>query len=153
MKSKSICIGCLCWILMVSGVYFWFSHRAKEPGETAPAYEFKESDVEALRLESCQLLKELYSFRYDREFHKTGFGAEGRHNDWLLKVQNAHRLASQLPARYAELKIVPGQILQIGLEFSKSRGKETAYTELLIPEVEKTIGYDRFKKSSAPKAE
>ena len=100
-----------------------------EPAATAPAdpaAEFSESTKLLLAL-----YQELHLFKDDPEFHEVGFGACCRFHDWQTRVQELQSRTNL--ETLMDIDVVPGDLLVLGLEYMKSKGSPTAYTQTMDP--------------------
>ena len=100
-----------------------------EPAATAPAdpaAEFSESTKLLLAL-----YQELHLFKDDPEFHEVGFGACCRFHDWQTRVEEL-RSRTELET-LMDIDVVPGDLLVLGLEYMKSKGSPTGYTQTMDP--------------------
>ena len=96
-----------------------------EPAATAPAdsaAEFSESTKQLLAL-----YQELHLFKDDPEFHEVGFGACCRFHDWQTRVQELQSRTNL--ETLMDIDVVPGDLLVLGLEYMKSEGSPTGYTQ------------------------
>jgi len=97
-------------------------------------------EIELCRFLRTQL-RELDEIRASDSFAQYGFGGGGPHSNWLRTMQTKN---SQLPKglrknpgfRYC---VAVGEVMQIGLEYVRSGGRETAYTRMIRPEIEELI--------------
>lgn len=166
MDAKNVGRGCLGWIIIIIvGILCIESCQSKNnkassspktdsetsvPGDSSEAeYQREKADQEerdrALVCSLlCRSLKELYSFRYDDEFHKVGFGVGGKYNAWLKNIEKIRDRSSSLPNRFFAVKTAAGEIMQAGFEFMKSGGFDTEYTKTILPNVEQAIGYKDY---------
>ena len=85
--------------------------------------------------ESTELLltlhRELHEFKDDPEFHNFGFGVRSRFRDWRIRVdklQSETRLET-----LAEIGVLPGDLLTLGMEYLWSKGASTGYTKEMEP--------------------
>ena len=100
-----------------------------EPAATAPAdsaAEFSESTKQLLAL-----YQELHLFKDDPEFHEVGFGACCRFHDWQTRVQELQSRTNL--ETLMDIDVVPGDLLVLGLEYMKSKGSPTGYTQTMEP--------------------
>lgn len=73
------------------------------------------------------LYEELRTFKDDPYFHKVGFGVCCRFNKWMLKVETFRSKFSGIEP-FLEVGFVPGDLLQLGMEYMRSRGRPTEYS-------------------------
>ena len=100
-----------------------------EPAAAAPAdsaAEFSENTKLLLAL-----YQELHLFKDDPEFHEVGFGACCRFHDWQTRVEEL-RSRTELET-LMDIDVVPGDLLVLGLEYMKSKGSPTGYTQTMDP--------------------
>ena len=110
-------------------------------GNTANCAAPDDSDVIALlrQLQSCKadlsedaselidLFIELQEFKTDPEFHQVGFGICCRFNLWSRAVESlADRAGFNT---FEEVGIVPGSLVTLGLDYVRSAGQPTEYTD------------------------
>ena len=73
-----------------------------------------------------QLYLELMKFKDDSVFHKVGFAPENKYGVWLDKVT---KLTEDAHSNGLLIKGIPVEdLLNLGLEYLKSRGKETPFS-------------------------
>ena len=77
------------------------------------------------------LYDELISFKDDEIFHIVGFWVKYKYKAWQIKVENI-RKKSNLSI---EEKIAIGDLLTLGLEYIKTKGKENDYTIFICEEI------------------
>lgn len=112
-------------------------------------HENRKKMIARVILSSCMLLDELLNFKDSEDFAFYGFGVGGPYNSWIQKVKKLEKkmdnipLASSLPPSF---RTVPGHLLQIGMEFMRSKGKTTSYTEEYLPQVKTAIMFDEYLK-------
>ena len=80
------------------------------------------------------LYKELHSFKDDPTFHEVGFGTCCRFHDWQTRVE-ALRSKAELET-LADVGVLPGDLLMLGMEYMRSKGRPTEYTETMEPHYE-----------------
>ena len=80
------------------------------------------------------LYKELHSFKDDPTFHEVGFGTCCRFHDWQTRVE-ALRSKAGLET-LADVGVLPGDLLMLGMEYMRSKGRPTEYTETMEPHYE-----------------
>ena len=118
-----------------------------EPAATAPAdpaAEFSESTKLLLAL-----YQELHLFKDDPEFHEVGFGACCRFHDWQTRVQELQSRTNL--ETLMDIDVVPGDLLVLGLEYMKSKGSPTAYTQTMDPKFRSAVSVT-VDQESAPLA-
>lgn len=97
-----------------------------------------------IKYQCCVLLNELLKFKGDQDFATYGLGSGGKYKGWLDRVRKLNsEITTDTPIPY-EVKTAPGFIMQIGLEYARSKGEETEYTKAMMPDVKKTIGFENF---------
>lgn len=112
-------------------------------------HENRKKMIAKVILSSCMLLDNLLHFKDSEDFAFYGFGVGGPYNSWMKKIEKLEKrmnnipLASQLPPSF---RTVPGHLLQIGMEFMRSKGKATSYTEEYLPQVKTAIMFDEYLK-------
>jgi hypothetical protein len=94
------------------------------------------SDVQANMSEDAIQLKTLYeelqNFKDDPQFHEVGFGSCCRFHDWQQRVKELEEQSGS--SLLFELGVLPGDLLVLGLEYMRSKGQPTPYTEDMEPE-------------------
>ena len=84
-----------------------------------------------------QLYLELMSFKDDSLFHKVGFASENKYSDWLDRVG---KLNEDSRSKGLLKKGIPLEDLRdLGLEYFKSGGKETAFSRFANGEFRKAF--------------
>jgi hypothetical protein len=73
-----------------------------------------------------KLLNELLAFKDKSDFHKYGFGEGYKYNRWLKDVQNLKNTHEE--DLLLKKGFVPGDLEMLGLEYAKSKGRETEYS-------------------------
>jgi hypothetical protein len=81
--------------------------------------------------ELLTLYQELHSFKDDPNFHEVGFGRCCRFHDWQTRVE-ALRSKAGLET-LADVGVLPGDLLTLGMEYMRSKGRPTEYTETMEP--------------------
>ena len=77
------------------------------------------------------LYQELHSFKDDVTFHEVGFGRCCRFYDWQSRVE---ALQSQAGIEtLADVGVVPGDLLTLGMAYMRSKGRSTEYTATMEP--------------------
>lgn len=82
-------------------------------------------NAEAGNPELKKLYYELMEFKGDAEFHRVGFGVCCKYKKWQLKVE---ALRNNKTLTMID-KIAVGDLLMLGLEYMKTKGKENDYTK------------------------
>ena len=77
------------------------------------------------------LYEELHSFKDDPNFHEVGFGRCCRFHEWQTRVA-ALRSRAGLET-LADVGVLPGDLLTLGMEYMRSKGRSTEYTETMEP--------------------
>lgn len=80
---------------------------------------------------------ELLDFKTKSDFHTYGFGAGGPYHDWLKEVEILEK--NHKANLLMEEGIVVGDLKMLGLEYMKSKGKETEYTRVIVPEIKAAL--------------
>lgn len=108
----------------------------------------EDSEAELLKLYFNEKFSELQKFRYDIDFHKIGFGTGGKYNTWMKQCEELGERAEKTlkNGKYFDLKACPGYMIQVAIEYMKSRGEETKYTLETVPEIKKTIDREKYLK-------
>ena len=104
---------------------------------TAPAVSGEIVHPDEFSAHTKQLLalyKELHSFKDDPTFHEVGFGTCCRFHDWQTRVE-ALRSKAELET-LADVGVLPGDLLMLGMEYMRSKGRPTEYTETMEPHYE-----------------
>ena len=78
-------------------------------------------------------LAELDGFKSDVKFTKFGFGVGGPYNGWLVAVESRYKSTKGLDA------IPVGDLLNLGLEYMKTRGEENKFTKFAREEILKVV--------------
>ena len=92
----------------------------------------------AILSEVRQLYLELMSFKDDSLFHKVGFAPENKYSDWLDRVG---KLTEDSRSKGLLKKGVPVEdLMNLGLEYFKSGGKETSFSSFANGEFRKAFG-------------
>ncbi|MDK2771812.1 MAG: hypothetical protein KYX68_06225 [Flavobacterium sp.] len=73
------------------------------------------------------LLNELLNFKNKEDFHYYGFGSAYKYNDWLIKVGELKQ-SSNSRKILLEYGFSLGDLEMLGLEYVKTKGKETEYS-------------------------
>ena len=80
------------------------------------------------------LYEELHSFKDDPTFHEVGFGTCCRFHDWHTRVE---ALQSQAGLEtLADIGVLPGDLMTLGMEYMRTKGRPTEYTETMEPHYE-----------------
>jgi hypothetical protein len=86
----------------------------------------EENSKKTIFSEVRQLYLELMSFKDDSLFHKVGFASENKYSNWLDRVG---KLTEDSRSKGLLKKGIPVQdLLNLGLEYFKSGGKETPFS-------------------------
>lgn len=99
---------------------------------------FSAENEKAILSEVRQLYLELMSFKDDSLFHKVGFAPENKYSNWLDRVGKL----TEDPRSKGLLKkegIPAEDLLNLGLEYFKSKGKETAFSRFANREFRKAF--------------
>lgn len=101
-----------------------------------------ESKKQRIIEQTKALYNELMIFKNDKAFHEFGFGVGGKNHDWLDRIE---RIENDPDANLLlENGIAVGEVKMLGLEYIKSKGKETEYTQFIIPEIKKALNIKQF---------
>ena len=77
------------------------------------------------------LYEELRSFKDDPSFHEVGFGRCCRFHDWKTRVEALRSRAGV--ETLADIGVLPGDLLMLGMAYMRSKGRPTEYTEAMEP--------------------
>ena len=77
------------------------------------------------------LYEELRSFKDDPSFHEVGFGRCCRFHDWKTRVEALRSRAGF--ETLADIGVLPGDLLMLGMAYMRSKGRPTEYTEAMEP--------------------
>ncbi|MYC99803.1 MAG: hypothetical protein F4X13_11135 [Gammaproteobacteria bacterium] len=77
------------------------------------------------------LYEELHSFKDDPNFHDVGFGTCCRFHDWQTRVEALQSSAGL--ETLADVGVLPGDLLTLGMEYMRSKGRPTEYTNTMEP--------------------
>ena len=77
------------------------------------------------------LYEELHSFKDDPDFHEVGFGRCCRFHDWQTRVEALQSKAGL--ETLADVDVLPGDLMTLGMEYMRSKGHPTEYTEIMEP--------------------
>ena len=95
---------------------------------------FSPMQVDATLSADAQELKTLYEelqgFKDNPEFHQVGFGTCCRFNKWKVKVESLRSKKTGMKI-FREIGFLPGELLQLGMEYMRSRGHPTSYTQVM----------------------
>ena len=80
------------------------------------------------------LYEELHSFKDDPTFHEVGFGRCCRFHDWQTRVEALQSKAGL--ETLADVGVLPGELLTLGMEYMRSKGRPTEYTGTMEPHYE-----------------
>ena len=80
------------------------------------------------------LYEELHSFKDDPTFHEVGFGRCCRFHDWQTRVEALQSKAGL--ETLADVGVLPGDLLTLGMEYMRSKGRPTEYTGTMEPHYE-----------------
>ena len=86
-----------------------------------------------------EMLSVLVSFKSDADFQFYGFGQGGKYNSWLKTMEQIQHEINKSPYFDPSFKTIPGIIIQIGMDYTTSRGQETNYTREMLPNVQRAI--------------
>lgn len=102
-------------------------------------------DISEDTRELIDLLIILEGFREDPEFHQVGFGVCCRFHVWLEEAESLRDRADI--DSLVEVGLVPGDVIQIALEYVRSTGQPTEYTESMMSTLEsearRTMGLEQ----------
>ncbi len=99
--------------------------------------EEKSKETEKLKTEFKKLYKELLKFKKEKDFHELGFGIGSPYKKWFDDVD----LLSNDPNCKFLLKfgVLPGELHTLGIEYLKSKGKETEYSTFINSEIKRNF--------------
>ncbi len=98
----------------------------------SPVYASAAMSSDAQELKA--LYGELQEFKDNPKFHQVGFGTCCRFNNWMVKIKAIRSKKTGIKI-LRELGFLPGDLLQLGMEYMKSRGRPTRYSQ----EMEATV--------------
>ena len=84
------------------------------------------------------LYEELKKFKDNPKFHQVGFGRCCRFYKWMEKVKTLRSKKTGI-AILMEVGFLPGDLLQLGMEYMKSRGRPTSYSKEMKTIIEKGL--------------
>ena len=104
-----------------------------EPGqESESSIESDEpTEFSAQTKQLLALYEELHSFKDDPNFHEVGFGRCCRFHEWQTRVEALQSSAGL--ETLADVDVLPGDLLTLGMEYMRSKGRPTEYTETMEP--------------------
>ena len=117
--------------------------RSKKTSEEEPKTEvqkkpeFSQDEINKYKLEVKKSYDELIEFKDKSDFHKFGFGKGGEYNAWLTNIQNL--MNNPMAKKLLSERIVVGEIQSMGMEYVKSKGKETESTKIFRNDLEKAF--------------
>lgn len=131
-KTKTIILWVIGIWIGLAIVYAVYSAITEETESTPVATE-ENSEVKTINIEDDAVLmrfkniySKLLSFKDNPDFHVKGFGEGGDYHGWYMAAHNfTEKDESHLMNTYG---IVPGDLLMLGQEYIKSKGKETEYS-------------------------
>lgn len=97
------------------------------------------SSEQEAREEARSLYEELLGFKDSSQFKSLGFGAGNKQaSAWM---ENVNKLKNELDKTDYPifLKIVPGSLVQLGLEYQKTGGAESDFTRFQREELEEEL--------------
>lgn len=99
-----------------------------------------------IKREICAQYSELQTFRFDKDFHKMGFGQGGKYYKWLQKSKSIRSEADRTlhERKYIDLRAATDHLMQIATDYMNNEGQETKYTRQMTGEIEKIIGYESY---------
>ncbi len=77
-----------------------------------------------------KLYQDLQDFKDDAKFHKIGFGLfsiSTKYKRWELEIQSLRKNKDST----FETKLIAGDLLMLGLEYIKTKGKENNYIKFV----------------------
>jgi hypothetical protein len=95
-------------------------------------------DEKAILSEARQLYLELMSFKDDSLFHKVGFAAENKYTNWMDRVGKLCE-DSRSKGLLKKQGVPIEDLLNLGLEYFKSGGKETSFSRFANEEFHKAF--------------
>lgn len=126
--------------------------KAKKEAEEKRKIEARKKTLETKK-KCCDLLFELLQFKGKSDFAVYGFGTGGPYNAWLRKAEELRNSTNfrrdDIPF---EVAAAPGVILQLGMEYVTTKGKESEYTRTQLPELKKTIDFEKYLKQQKKSA-
>ena len=97
-----------------------------------------DSDLSPEATELMQLYHELHAFKDDEQFHQVGFGVCCDYKAWLQKIDDLVQRAGVSVVH--EVGILPGELRQLGMDYMRSKGEPTSYTEAMEANVKAGLG-------------
>ena len=74
------------------------------------------------------LYNELISFKDTKEFKKFGFAQGGPYHEWVGEAKALNDSSVSMISFVGAYNFVPGDLLQLGMEYVSSKGEETSFT-------------------------
>lgn len=88
--------------------------------------------------ELLALYEELHGFKDDPNFHDVGFGTCCSFHEWQTRVEALQSSAGL--ETLADIDVLPGDLLTLGMEYMRSKGRPTEYTETMEPHYATGLG-------------
>jgi hypothetical protein len=127
-------------LLIVSILIGCGTDGAKNISEDKPKSEiqkkpdFTQDEINEFKLNVKKSYDELIGFKDKSDFHNFGFGEGGKYNDWLANIKN--QMNNPMAKKLLSERIVVGEIQSMGMEYIKSKGKETESTKIFRKDLE-----------------
>ncbi len=99
--------------------------------------DYTTDDIINFKQEVKESYEELMKFKDDSDFHKFGFAKEGKYNSWFLKIQE--QTNSPFAKELVVDRIIVGEVQLMGMEYIRSKGKETDRTKIFKEEFERAF--------------
>ena len=106
--------------------------------------EISKEQIAKFKKEVKKSYDELLSFKDKKEFHKIGFGKGGNYYGWLDNIEK--QIDDPISKLVLRDGLVVGEIQSMGMEYIKSKGKETETTKLFKKDLDK-IFYPKKKEA------
>ncbi len=90
-----------------------------------------------LKEEVRRLYNSLLSFKDDQYFHAYGFGIGYKYNQWLIDVEKLEDKSRQNELFFSDFSV--GDLKGLGLEYLKTKGRESDYTKWARSRIERGL--------------
>lgn len=100
-------------------------------------FSYADNHKQRIIQKSKSLYLQLKDFKDKSDFHIMGFGVGGPYNNWMIKIEELEKDPNA--NLLMEEGVVVGDLKMLGLEYMKSKGKETEYTQFIVPEIERAL--------------
>lgn len=117
--------------------------QKKDTVEREPQFVTIKTADDAVLTRYKNIYNKLHSFKNSPDFHAYGFGKGGNYYGWYLSARNfTEEEDSYLMQTYG---FVSGDLLMLGQEYLKSKGKETDYSRSKREEFEKVFSSETWE--------